>query len=59
MDIDRESPPMNMSDSVFIARLSAVLGLGLNGCQSEGIAEKAGQKIDPAAENADNTKDAK
>jgi hyperosmotically inducible protein len=52
MKTTHEHKPMNLSDSVFIACLSAVLGLGLAGCQQEGTAEKAGQKIDQAAENA-------
>ena len=46
MKTKNECKPMNLTDSVFIVAMSAVLGLGLAGCQQEGTAEKAGQKID-------------
>ncbi len=50
MQTKNECKPMNLSDSAFVLYMSAILGL--TGCQPEGTAEKAGQKIDQSAKNA-------
>ena len=51
MKMQEELKPHNLSDKVFcVALMSAIFGL--TGCQKEGAAEKAGQKIDQATENA-------
>jgi hyperosmotically inducible protein len=54
MNTKYEYKPMRLSNRVcFIVLLSAVLGLA--GCQREDTAEKAGQKIDQAVEQAGTT----
>ena len=51
MKMQEELKPHNLSDKVFcVALMSAIFGL--TGCQKEGAAEKTGQKIDQATENA-------
>ncbi len=45
---------MNLKNIIFAALLAFVAGLGLTGCEADGPAEEAGEKID---DMVDDTKD--
>jgi hypothetical protein len=54
-DICRRSNDMKFSDRQWLALPVLVFALGLYGCEAEGPAERAGEEVDQAVEQAGDT----
>ena len=48
---------INLKHLLFISLLTAIIGVGLTGCEADGPAEEAGEKIDNMVDDAQDEMD--